>query len=112
MLIEIIADPCNHFNLEPEILAEPCGVLIEWSVYALRAEDTLKELKEFYQFPSPRMDGYVDPETGVYLYPDDPPLYPLLNVRNKQNNKNIFLYRHAMIAVKITDSEYYMMRMD
>ena len=75
-------DPTSHYSdNKPEVLAEACGIVPAF----FQHENTPKTIKQllqeacgYYGFPASESDGGNVDELGVYRYPSDPELYPLM----------------------------------
>jgi len=134
--IEITTDPLNHFHtgwpsFKSEIM-QACGAIpiwaIEWATVRMTdsMEITLADfLGKAYKFGMYPMSGTIA-EDGVYLYPEDPPLYPLLKMNfveptnskmhhvEKEHSSNkvmLYQYLHAIVAI-IEKGNTLVVRMD
>ena len=105
----IIIDPLKKFNVPPETIIEACGIIPNWVFNkSLMHIDTLEALKTQYQFPTYPMGGEIDKE-GIYHYPEDPDLYPL--VKMVRGEDIIYQYDYGIVAV-ITPDKVTIIRMD
>lgn len=97
----ITYDPLNKFNVGVAQIDASMGLLPPWFTAAIvnnekAAWDTLNDS---YPFGMTEMKGgTVDPETLIYQYPEDPPLYPICVY--KGNDKTLVFYQYAIVAVK------------
>jgi len=95
-----------------QTLAEACGVLPLWALAGMGEGITMrKSCLTHYQFPVSKMGGVID-ENGVYLYPEDPPLYPYIKMTI--GKETAYFYDHAMIGFVHPEDkeEQYVVRMD
>lgn len=111
LLIEATLDPCKqHKYLGNKDLLEWCGFIPQWLVESVMDnEDPFspdigqaveKGVLERYRFPV--TDSLLlEPEakvldTGEYLYPEDPPLYPMVTF--KHIAVTVHVYPYGMVA--------------
>ena len=107
MCVTTILDPRGQFtNVKPEYLIAGCG-LIPYFVYDAfevapsgSPEDIYTNMVSSYGFGDMRHEGgTVDSETGVYNYPEDPPMNPLLKIGSTMSDVVVYIYQYAIITV-------------
>lgn len=113
---EVLLDPHDAFKSVPtESLTTACG-LIPGFVFC-EAGSTLslaERCQKHYQFGLiPMLGGEVDLD-GTYRYPEDPPLHPLLRIRDLtlSEDQAMFIYEHAIVSFVTGGEETLVVRMD
>ena len=103
MLLHITFDPTGHFksqNVPEERLAPACGYLLGWACnYAtlvVQAASLKEAMDAQYGFGLHEMTGGKITEGGIYKYPEDPDMYPLVKVQTGE--EYMYIYQHAIIA--------------
>lgn len=107
-------DPTGHHASEhPDSTAADvinmCGFLPGWFLNATEQNPDSTEglaalLAEQYGFGWPVMpEGSTITETGVYTYPDDPPLHPLAAFR-APGGALMLVYPYGITAVRVSNS--------
>jgi hypothetical protein len=114
-LLEI--DPLNKFTDADgdEALTDACGYLLGWAVVGPDGEDTgsLEDnLVKSYHFFAGWFDSGVEvSDNGVYSYPEDPDLYPLVSLH--RGDQTLHIYQYGIIAVRSdSGADYKVTRMD
>ena len=120
--MKAIIDPTGHFvgkGVEKERLVEACGLIPIFIDYAEHREaETAREVFEYmveeygfggHEWPADKHS--VDPETGVYSYPEDPDLYPLVLFEVDGCDVDVYIYQHAIVSI-VGDDETIVCRMD
>lgn len=124
-LVEIaqqMTDPLDKFPTATDAsLIAACGLILGWAREAI-AEAYLDEvppssvaalLTSRYAYPT--HDYYNEKcsinADGVYSYPDDPDMYPMVKIHSPEVGVTIFIYQHSLVAVR-TDTEVRLYRMD
>ena len=106
-------DPLNKLPDTPdEVISEACGILPLWLVNAPDDEKMLDTFKREYQFPFSESTGGKLDTDGTYLYPEDPPLYPLLMVYKPSTKETYYQYSYAWVAIEQEDGSTYFTRLD
>ena len=96
-------NPATIFNI--------AGVLPLWVARAIQTNDPINALSELYGFPVHQSTGAtINPDTGVYSYPDDPDLYPLFSLSH--GVYTAYIYEYALVAVFKTGEKILSTRMD
>ena len=106
-------DPMEKFQHIPiRHLFDACGYLIPWALDENCNRMTIKQCYEhFYKFGMNNTPGTeVDKETGVWKYPGDPDLYPIM--RMTRGDEVIYFYQHALVAWFDKDNVLFATRMD
>lgn len=113
----ITIDPLEHYRTVPfSRLWEATGLLpYFFAEAALEASNSLEDVKwvvgKCYGFPLHPMGGEVTDE-GVYKYPEDPDLFPLVQFDLPQDIK-ILVYEYAITAFcDILTGETFVTRID
>lgn len=110
-------DPMGKFsgvNVPNPRIREACGVLPIW---AMRGPGTLAENLQFNYpfFDQWRESEATVSEDGVYRYPGDPDMYPLMQIEGTTHDGDkhtIFLYDYAMVAHMVNGEFQGSTRMD
>lgn len=112
VICEMETDPCKHFQgVREEAILNAIGVLLPWAVnthfYDSSAKEAFDKQYSFGLFP---MGGKIR-DNGVFEYPGDPDMYPLVKL-DRFGRETIFFYQHAIVAIKQTDGTTFITRMD
>ena len=104
--IAVKVDPTSHFKGVPQSrLVEALGIVPSFVAYAAveapeaTARAVLDAMAEVYGFYMGDMEGGSVDAEGVYSYPDDPPLYPLVRWK-LDDDVTVYMYQFAIVAVK------------
>ena len=97
--LEAVLDPTGeHYknNITMKSIVDACGILLTWA-----ADDTYDNFKDrmeknYDYFDSWRTTTDLD-QYGIYKYPEDPPMYPLVSM--KLNGDTMFFLPHQMVAI-------------
>jgi len=93
--ISWLIDPNNKFMRDdPNRLLGSLGIIPNFITNDTK--DVIQEALNRYQFGGPEMKGGEVDKDGVYLYPQDPPLYPLASCM--AGGKRIYIYQYGMIS--------------
>jgi len=108
----ITIDPLGKFSQTSEkSIIEACGIIPYWIVNGDHDKKIMDIFREKYSFGIHEMTGATILNNGTYLYPEDPPLYPL--IRLHRGGEVMFQYDHAIVAVTRPDTgETFITRMD
>jgi len=112
--MNITVDPTGHYaskNKNPSDVVQACGILTN---YALMGNATISanlaaNYTYFTGWSEPHKDAAMDDE-GVYQYPEDPPLHPLIKL--EQGNEEVFIYPYAIVCVRVGGKFAHTARMD
>ena len=103
-------DPTNHHEGVPDSrLIEALGIVPSFVAYAAvehteaTARAILDAMAEAYGFYMGDMEGGTVDAEGVYQYPDDPPLYPLVRWK-LDDDVTVYMYQFAIVAVQDKDN--------
>jgi hypothetical protein len=112
--MQVMVDPTGHFEGVAEgRLIEAVGILPHWAAQALRASESARvvflAMVDLYRFGKYEFSGGEVDAQGVYRYPEDPPLYPILTLEHK--GIKVHFYQHAMLAI-VGEDETIVTRMD
>jgi hypothetical protein len=115
----VTIDPTKSFKKAKQgALLDACGLIPLFAVEAFMqghetTEAMFKAMTKTYGFGSYPMDGgTVDPETGVYSYPEDPDLAPLVKLELPENPVTVYVYQHAILSLVADGQETIVCRMD
>ena len=107
--IAVKVDPTGQYKKVPkQRLVDALGIVPSFVSYAAveapeaTARAVLDAMAEAYGFYMGDMEGGTVDAEGVYQYPDDPPLYPL--VRWTLDNVTVYMYQFAIVAVQDEDT--------
>ena len=110
----VIIDPLlKHGEWTQKQIIEMLGLVPNWAAEGLvnDADGGMKEtLINNYPYYGGAMTGGTIEEDGTYHYPEDPPLYPLVSMRGK--NETFFMYEYGMVAVRTDAGNHWMARFD
>ena len=100
--MEIKTDPTGHYtDVKPEKLFAVTGILPVWAMEAaVMGADPIEHMVERYGFGKHVMTGGKTTPEGVHMYPGDPPMYPVMEMRWHQYR--IWFYESAMFCVNGT----------
>lgn len=95
----ITKDPLNKFNyLDDSMIMEMCGLIPLWASNPEYATVSLREALDMqYGFGLFAMKGGAVTDDGVFKYPDDPDLYPLLRI--KRFGEVLYQYEFSIVAI-------------
>ena len=105
-------DPLNHYpDMTHADIIESLGLIPPWVAEAEATGQTIKAslIENYGPFYMGDMTGGTIDGDGVYTYPDDPPLYPL--VKAEHNGETFYQYHYGIVAVT-TDGGQWVTRMD
>lgn len=106
----IDVDPLNKYPKVPMArVVDVAGVLIAWAWHAIQADDAIEKMCSFYIYGTYEMKGHSKIENGVYNYPGDPKMYPIVTVAS--DTASVYIYEHAIVAIVQGDRQY-VTRMD
>jgi hypothetical protein len=120
-LFTVVIDPTDHWpKLKPADMFDTLGPYIkEWLIMYTQpheADDhtTLQEhMAECYRFGLHPMTGGTVGEDLIYQYPEDPPLYPILQWVDTRTGAEFVFYQHAICAMRqAPEDEWFITRMD
>jgi len=97
--LEITIDPLKAYtHRSAQALIEACGVLLPWaSEAAILQAPFYAHFEEVYPYGLHKMTGGTVDKTGLYEYPGDPPLSPVIQVSSP--SEICFLYPSAIVAI-------------
>lgn len=111
MIKSIELDPLAKFNYQPEEIYHILGLLPGWVMNEEFMDKPLKEaLDKQYGFGLYESSGQTITADGVYQYPEDPDLYPLIKIQRK--DETFYQYQYAMVAIVQKDGSTFVTRMD
>ncbi len=107
--VTITTDPLNKFaDVPTHRLVEACGLLLPWLIAG--EEETLRDrLINKYRFYNGPMWGGTISEDGVYQYPEDEPMHPLVKIETK--NEKCFIYKYGIVGT-LKEGVSWITRMD
>jgi hypothetical protein len=113
----ITIDPLSKYPSKPnDELVEECGILPLFFMKAVmvQEEPTLDRVWELvddqYGFGLYKMTGSTVTKDGVWQYPEDPDLYPLMKLQ--EGNVEMLVYPYALVAMRDTSGRTLCTRMD
>jgi hypothetical protein len=111
---KVTLDPCAEFTTTSDNdIAETCGILPYWIINETNEKLTMLEIfNEQYSFGVHEMTGgTINTETGVYSYPEDPDLIPLIKL--EKQGETMYQYHYGIVAiVNDTTDETFVTRLD
>lgn len=112
---ELVTNPTLNPDFVPEAerLIEACGFLPTMMIESQNPDSSLKAaLEENYPFGANwNSDGVID-EQGVYRYPEDEPLSPIMSITNKLTDDVAYIYQYGIVAARNEKGEYVTGRFD
>lgn len=98
----------NHHNI-----VNRCQTILNWALNPNFKHSSFKDavLQQYLYKADFPMGGTID-HNGIYKYPEDPPLHPLLMI--SRDNDIMYFYEYDIIALKDAKqaSGYYITRVD
>ncbi len=113
-MFKIIVDPTDYYTDENhhKIVAY-CQTVINWALNPSFTKTSFKAsiLQQYLYGSNWCMKGTID-HNGIYYFPEDPPLHPMLSI--SKNNDCLYFYEHDIIALKDDKqpSGFYITRVD
>ena len=120
-MTSFVIDPLNKFKGTPRAsIIESCGLLPEF-FFSVANRATLDHkdltldaawegLDDEYGFGLYRMTGSTVTPQGVWQYPEDPDLYPLVSM--KHQGVEMLVYDYGLVALRDKSGETRCTRMD
>lgn len=112
-IISVETDPTDNFSdVEEGTLMEHMGLIPNFIVQALDRPDTslAQGMLDAYGFGSVPMLGGIVKEDGVYSYPEDPDLYPMVKLVTERGT--IYVYQYGIVSILETSKTTVVYRMD
>jgi hypothetical protein len=111
MKLQAIIDPMGKYDhMDETTFHNVIGWIPGWvfnaEFYDAPVKDALTEQYGFGELNS--MNGKLD-EDGVYTYPEDPDLYPLIKMT--RGDETVFQYPYGIVAIRNADGDF-ITRMD
>ena len=107
----VTIDPLDKFeNIDNHKLFEACGLIPLFAADAYMdkhdtAEAVYKAMTASYGFGEYRFEGEGSVTGGgTYQYPEDPDLHPLVLLQSPENPVEVFIYQHAILAIRDGDT--------
>ena len=113
-MLTITIDPTDYYTIanHHSIIAR-CQVILNWAINPTYKYSSFKDaiLQQYLYRADFGMGGTID-HNGVYKYPEDPPLWPLLKIA--RNDDVLYFYENYIIAMKDIHqkSGFYITRVD
>lgn len=108
------SDPTNKYPEAPEnAFIEACGLLTPWIIEGIenKEHDMWKHLEDSYGFGMFEIEQVKISDEGIWSYPGDEDLHPLMTFEG--NNINVHIYEYGMVAIKESNSnDFKCTRMD
>ena len=115
MNFQITIDPLKAFDGDAKYITTVCGILPLWATNG--GGETMKDsLKNQYAFYTGEMTGGSVDDDGVYSYPEDSDLYPMLKIERLDGDelKEVCtIYEYAIVACRnVETGDLWVTRMD
>lgn len=113
MNIQVMLNPLNKnlSVLTAEKIRYICGILPDWAANQDFEElDAYRAFEKQYSFPIYTIDKGTIDDNGVYHYPEDPDLYPLIKMI--RGDEVLYFYEHAIVGIVHRDNSRTVIRMD
>jgi len=112
--MNVIYDPMNTHKRPLFEVLEETGLLTQWAEQGeAEGMDFKDSFNEYYQFGLTEMTGgEIEMHGGgVYKYPQDPPLHPLVEMHNNLGD-TCFIYSYGIVGIVKADGKQFITRMD
>ena len=113
---EFVMDPTNTVicdaGYSAHMIKEECGILMTWAAHREPDQSIKEGLLSMYQYGVHEMTGGTIDEEGIYSYPEDPPLAPLLSISEQSTGEIVYVYPYGIVAFTHPDEDTYVTRMD
>lgn len=108
MKIEI--NPTGNDTTQKEFIQSLLGMIPFWLDNS-EEETAFNALKSqyLYGFMSESKDTEIE-EDGTYLYPGDPPIYPIVKIT--RGKETVYIYHYGLVAIVQPNGDSYATRMD
>jgi hypothetical protein len=96
----VLTDPLDKFEgVHGSKLIAACGYLLPWAVNGISTleENLLNKYEFFYGWNKPDCPTKITDE-GVYSYPQDPDLSPLVTIT--RGTETMHIYQYGIVAVR------------
>ena len=104
-------DPTGSYTTETaQYIMEACGILPYWVASWPQLGTLLEHLNQQYGFGIYEMTGGTLSDDGIYQYPEDPPLAPLISIQTM--NGVFYQYLYGIVAIPMEDGAHFVTRMD
>jgi len=113
IIIKMTIDPLDKFEdlYNDEQIYNLLGTLPYWTINPDYLDKPLKEaLDSQYGFGLFEATGQTITKDGIYQYPEDPDLYPLIKI--VRHDETFYQYQYAMVAIVQKDGNTFVTRMD
>ncbi len=112
MKAKYMIDPLNKYpHVSEENLIATLGFIPGWALNSEFEDKPLKEALDVqYGFGLYEMTGSTIEEDGTWKYPEDPDLFPILEL--KRGNETLYQYEHGLVAIVQEDGSSFCTRMD
>lgn len=113
----VTIDPLAAFEkVQPGRLFAATGLIPQFAMEAFAGpSETVREfydhMVKIYGFGGWELKGGEVDKAGVYLYPEDEPLSPLVLLQYPESSIEVLIYQHAILAIRDED-ETIVCRMD
>ena len=109
----LTADPLNEYGDQKIAdLVNACGYLPGWAIEKEPDESMAEALERRYVFYAGQMTGGAVTPEGVYTFPDDPPLYPYIAIRDQESDETMYVYPYAIVAITHPERPQWVSRCD
>lgn len=110
--MKITLNPNQHYNHSAAEIAEICGILPYWVIQYENSKLTtglLSYMQQCYGYPAQELTGGSVSSEGVFSFPGDPELYPLLKMQT--GDETYYQYPYALLAI-VNPKGTFVTRMD
>lgn len=106
-------NPLNIPNLSKMDIINNSYLLTTWAEQGEQDDLNFYEtFNHYYQFGLHEMTGgVIDQTTGIYQYPEDTPLKPIVELRN-QFGEACYIYDYGIVGIVKADGTTFVCRMD
>ena len=112
MNIQLTFDPTKYWSgLSKNEIIRTCWSLPLWAANPFLLSTPLQQAFEAqYPFPMPPIENGTITSTGIFQYPGDPDLYPLIKL--ERGPETLYIYKYAIIAIVKADGSPFCSRMN
>jgi len=104
-------DPLNKFQDMSKVhIMNNLGYVPSWAGNIEYKDLPLKDALEIQYQPLYEIKGGIVDENGIYKFPGDPELYPLIKLT--RNDEILYQYIFGMVSIVQEDGSSYVTRMD
>ena len=110
--MHVIVNPTGKSRYSGSQILEMSGLLLHWAKTGDEAGLGFKHTFErTYQFGLHEVTGGKVDDEGVYTYPEDPSLFPVIKI-TRATGEACYIYDYGIVAIIEADGTQFITRMD